>query len=262
MAGPVTEAVRAACRLAAVAAGENVVNGRVATRVFVGEAYECEIRVAEELANSFPDGVWFVPLAPVRDPGLVAAAIAQALGVREPGSRPLVDALKGVLGHRRLLLILDNFEHMLEAAPVLTELLTACPFLTVLVTSRERLRHIENELERLRAETAGLKERWTREKGLIQRVQQLKQELENLRQQEEQATREGDLGRAAEIHYGKLVEAEKALKALSPNWGKGRTRFEDFAQGLQDALERAERLPPGSDPSTGVGRLVRAVLRG
>jgi hypothetical protein len=58
------------------------------------------------------------------------------------------------------------------------------------------------------------------------------------------------------------TKAEKALKAHLPTWGKGRTRFEDFAQGLQDALERAERLPPGSDPSTGVYRLVRAILRG
>ncbi|WP_017581355.1 RloB family protein [Nocardiopsis valliformis] len=58
------------------------------------------------------------------------------------------------------------------------------------------------------------------------------------------------------------AKAEKALKALLPNWGKGRTRFEDFADGLQDALERAERLPPGTDPSTGVHRLVRAILRG
>ena len=78
--------------------------------------------------------------------------------------------------------------------------------------SRERLRHIENELERLRAEAAGLKERWAREKGLIQRVQQLKQEQERLRQEEEKATREADLGRAAEIHYGKLVEIERALR--------------------------------------------------
>jgi ATP-dependent Clp protease ATP-binding subunit ClpB len=78
--------------------------------------------------------------------------------------------------------------------------------------SRERLRHIENELERLRAETAALKERWSREKGLIQKVQQLKQELEKLRQEEEQATRAGDLTRAAEIHYGKLVEKDKALQ--------------------------------------------------
>ena len=81
--------------------------------------------------------------------------------------------------------------------------------------SRERLRSIENELEKLRAETAALKERWSREKGQIQRVQQLKQEQEALRQEEEKATREGDLGKVAEIHYGKLVEVEKALQTAT-----------------------------------------------
>ncbi len=77
---------------------------------------------------------------------------------------------------------------------------------------RDRLRQVESELERLRAEAAGLKERWAREKGLIQRVQQLKQEQEKLRQEEENATRQGDLTHAAEIHYGRLVETEKALQ--------------------------------------------------
>ncbi len=78
--------------------------------------------------------------------------------------------------------------------------------------SRSRLKTVESELERLRAETGALKERWTREKALIQRVQQLKQQAESLRQEEEKATREGDLGKAAEIHYGKLVQVEKDLE--------------------------------------------------
>lgn len=58
------------------------------------------------------------------------------------------------------------------------------------------------------------------------------------------------------------TKAEKALKALLPGWDKGRTRFGDFAHGLQDALERAENLPPGADPGTDVHRLVRVILRG
>ena len=78
--------------------------------------------------------------------------------------------------------------------------------------SRDRLRLLESELERLRAETARLKERWEKERGLIQRLQQLKKDQENLRQEEEKVTREGDLGTAAEIHYGKLVEVEKQIK--------------------------------------------------
>jgi ATP-dependent Clp protease ATP-binding subunit ClpB len=107
--------------------------------------------------------------------------------------------------------------------------------------SRERLRHIENELERLRAETAGLKERWAREKGLIQRVQQLKQQQESLRQEEEKATREGDLGRAAEIHYGRLVEAEKALKQATEQL---------------EAQQRGEPMLPGEIDEDDVARIV------
>lgn len=57
------------------------------------------------------------------------------------------------------------------------------------------------------------------------------------------------------------AKAEKALKALLPGWSKGRTRFDDFSHGLQDALDRAESLPPGKDPGTEVHRLVRALLR-
>ncbi|MFE9243212.1 RloB family protein [Nocardiopsis sp. NPDC006938] len=60
---------------------------------------------------------------------------------------------------------------------------------------------------------------------------------------------------------GSGAKAEKALQALLPSWSKGRTRFEDFAHGLQDAVERAELLPPGGDPSTGVHRLIRVILR-
>ncbi|WP_017544196.1 RloB family protein [Nocardiopsis prasina] len=60
---------------------------------------------------------------------------------------------------------------------------------------------------------------------------------------------------------GSGAKAEKALQALLPTWRKGRTRFEDFAHGLQDAVERAELLPPDGDPSTGVHRLVRVLLR-
>ncbi len=60
---------------------------------------------------------------------------------------------------------------------------------------------------------------------------------------------------------GSGAKAEKALQALLPVWRKGRTRFEDFAHGLQDAVERAELLPPDGDPSTGVHRLVRVIRR-
>jgi predicted ATPase/DNA-binding SARP family transcriptional activator len=104
------------------------------------------IRVAADLARDFPDGVCFVSLAPVRDPDLVVATIAETLGLQEVGERPLVARLKSHLLDRRLLLLLDNFEHVAQASPVVAELLRACPALVVLVTSRAIL-HISGEHE-------------------------------------------------------------------------------------------------------------------
>jgi len=79
-------------------------------------------------------------------------------------------------------------------------------------TSRERLRVVENELERLRGESATLKERWTKEKSAITRVQQLKGELEQTRADEEKATREGNWEKAAQLKYGKIAEIEHNLE--------------------------------------------------
>ncbi len=96
--------------------------------------------VAANVAGSFPDGVRFVALAPVTDPGLVLPTIAQALGAREAGDEPLEARVRAFLRGRGLLLVLDNFEQVVEDAPVVAHLLAACPHLTVLVTSRVRLR--------------------------------------------------------------------------------------------------------------------------
>jgi ATP-dependent Clp protease ATP-binding subunit ClpB len=82
-------------------------------------------------------------------------------------------------------------------------------------TSKDRLRHVENELERLRGESAQLKERWNREKSSITRVQQLKEEQEQARQEEERATRAGDWEKAAQLRYGKLAEIERSLEAAN-----------------------------------------------
>jgi ATP-dependent Clp protease ATP-binding subunit ClpB len=79
--------------------------------------------------------------------------------------------------------------------------------------SRERLRHVEDELEKLRGETATLKERWNREKAAIHNVRQLKEEQEQLRKDEEHATRQGDWERAAQIRYGRLAQIEKDIQA-------------------------------------------------
>ncbi|MFN0169348.1 MAG: ATP-dependent chaperone ClpB [Bryobacteraceae bacterium] len=78
--------------------------------------------------------------------------------------------------------------------------------------SRERLRAIENELERVRGESAGLRERWNREKSAITAVQQLKEEQEKLRQEEEKATRLGEWEKAAQIKYGRMAQIEKDME--------------------------------------------------
>jgi non-specific serine/threonine protein kinase len=98
------------------------------------------LAVTDRIAEDFPDGTAFVGLAPVSDPGLVASAIVQALGLRGADQEPPLDRLKAVVCERRFLLVLDNFEHVIDAAPIVAELLGTGPRLTVLVTSRVRLR--------------------------------------------------------------------------------------------------------------------------
>ena len=89
------------------------------------------LQAAAELAEEHPDGVFWVPLAALSDPALVLQAIAQTLGtVQEPDAH---------IGDRRMLILVDNLEHLLEAASALGRLLSSCPRLKMLVTSRERL---------------------------------------------------------------------------------------------------------------------------
>ncbi|MFN8472138.1 MAG: adenylate/guanylate cyclase domain-containing protein [Anaerolineae bacterium] len=97
------------------------------------------LQAAAELLDDLRDGVWFVPLATIRDPQLVASAIAEEMGMADSGPLPLVDRLKRYLSPKQLLLVLDNFEQVLEAAPLVDELLAAAPDVKVLVTSREAL---------------------------------------------------------------------------------------------------------------------------
>ncbi len=93
------------------------------------------IRLAEQLAESFPDGVAFVPLAAVSASDVVST-ILQALGGRESGGDSSSVRLHQLLGEHALLLVLDNFEHLAPAAGIVSDLLDACPRLKVLVTSR------------------------------------------------------------------------------------------------------------------------------
>jgi predicted ATPase/transcriptional regulator with XRE-family HTH domain len=98
------------------------------------------VAAAAAFAPRYPDGVAFVDLAPLRAAPPVAAAIAHALDLHESGGQSARELLKEHLGARNMLLVLDNFEHLLDAAPLLPELLGACPALTLLVTSRTALR--------------------------------------------------------------------------------------------------------------------------
>jgi hypothetical protein len=98
------------------------------------------LEVAAQLTPEFVDGVAFVSLTALRDPRLVLATIADTLGLRELGVRPLVEILHGYLRSRRVLLVLDNVEQVLPAATQVAALLAAAPRLAVLVTSRSPLR--------------------------------------------------------------------------------------------------------------------------
>ncbi len=102
------------------------------------------IRAAAEASDAYPDGVWFVALAPVRDPALVPATIGHAFEIRESAMRSPAEAVREFLRNRQALLVLDNFEHVLDAAPLVADLLAGCPALTVLVTSRGVL-HVSGE---------------------------------------------------------------------------------------------------------------------
>lgn len=98
------------------------------------------LQVAEEVQSQFQHGAVFVPLAPVGQPALVEIAIAQALNVRNSAQAPIGIALREFLRDKQLLLVLDNFEHLLDAALIVAELLSHAPRLKILTTSRERLR--------------------------------------------------------------------------------------------------------------------------
>src|SRR5215212_11882860 len=98
------------------------------------------IATAHEVQDSFARGVVFVPLASVREPGLVLQAIAEALRIRDDGHCPLLERLIRELHQQHLLLVLDNFEHVLDAGPDIHRLLDLCPRLSALITSRARLR--------------------------------------------------------------------------------------------------------------------------
>ncbi len=104
------------------------------------------LQVAAAAADRYPDGTWFVPLEPLSEAGLVAGTIARAVGLTDSGVRPTLELLVEHLAPRTCLLVLDNFEHVIVAAPLVAQLLRACPGLTVVATSRGAL-HVSGEQE-------------------------------------------------------------------------------------------------------------------
>jgi predicted ATPase/class 3 adenylate cyclase len=94
------------------------------------------LQAAGEMLPEFPDGAFFVDLSSLTDPTLVPSVVARAMGVAEDAGRPILQAVKDHLRDKDLLLVLDNFEQVAEAGPVVEELLTAAAKLKVLVTSR------------------------------------------------------------------------------------------------------------------------------
>ncbi|MDQ3379404.1 MAG: adenylate/guanylate cyclase domain-containing protein [Actinomycetota bacterium] len=98
------------------------------------------LQAAAEASESFPDGIYWVPLAPLRDPSLVLSSLAQTLAVKEEPDRPLEDTLGAHLAGKRLLLVLDNLEHLLPQAAAAIAALRDANESSLLVTSRERLR--------------------------------------------------------------------------------------------------------------------------
>jgi predicted ATPase/class 3 adenylate cyclase/DNA-binding XRE family transcriptional regulator len=102
------------------------------------------LQAAAEVSDRFAHGVWFIDLAPVTESNLVVAAIARTLGIRELGGQSLTATLREALREQELLLLLDNFEQVVAAAPELAALLAAAPRVKALVTSREAL-HLAGE---------------------------------------------------------------------------------------------------------------------
>jgi predicted ATPase/class 3 adenylate cyclase len=120
---------------------ELVAEHRLVTLTGVGGTGKTRLalQAAGELLEAFPDGAFLVDLAPIRDPGLVASTVARALGVAHPGGDAL-DAVVARLRDREMLLLLDNFEQVVEASGTVEQLLSAASRLRILVTSRMALR--------------------------------------------------------------------------------------------------------------------------
>ena len=119
---------------------EALADNRLVTLTGAGGAGKTRlaVQVAAEVATDFADGVWYVDLTPITDPEVVPVTVARALGLLDQPGEPTIDLLRRSIRDRRMLMLLDNCEHLLDAsADLITGLLSGCPALTLLTTSRE-----------------------------------------------------------------------------------------------------------------------------
>ncbi len=127
---------------------QQIVRNRVRLLTLVGPPgigkTRLAIACADQLLDHFDNGVYFISLAPLREPDLVAATIARMLSVKEIAGQSSLESLRQHLADKRIVLVLDNFEQVVAAAPVVAQLLIECPWLQILVTSRVSL-HIRAE---------------------------------------------------------------------------------------------------------------------
>jgi len=208
------------------------------------------LQIAEELVDDFANGVSFVSLAPLSDPALVLPTLAQTLGLQEISNQSVLDVLKASLRHKQLLLVLDNFEQVVTAAPWLVELLQACPHLNILVTSRTLLRVSgEYEFSVLPLAVPDLKQlpepealsQYASVALFLQRAQALKPDFQitsaNSRPIAEICVRLDGLPLALEL-------AAARIKLLSPQALLGRLsqRFQVLTSGARDAPARQQTL--------------------
>ena len=98
------------------------------------------IEITSQLTAEFPDGIWYVDLAPITNPEVTSVTVARTLGLPDQPGRSTMDLLQRFFDDKAMLMVLDNCEHLLDACGTLVvELLAACPHLTILATSREPL---------------------------------------------------------------------------------------------------------------------------
>ncbi len=205
---------------------------------------------AADLLDDFEDGAFLVPLAPLMEPGLLPSTIAQALALHDPVGRPPLESLKEYLRGKQMLLVLDNFEQIVAAAPLVAELLAACPTVKALVASREVLR-IRGEKE-CAVPPLGLPDlqnmpgpeelaRYDSIALFVQRAQDVKADFQI---NEENAHALGELCRRLDGLPLAIELAAARIKVLSPQamLARLRSRLTLLTSGARDLPERQQTL--------------------